>query len=303
MDDIRIGIVGCSEGTHGKVWAEMISQPNARTFGMRPMRVWDADPAAADLVARSTHAIAVRDPAEAGLGMDGVWITELHPTNYLALARPYLERGMRLFFNRPFAGSIADAREIIRLARAHGARIYSASALYHTSVLARAQDQVAKLGGVRLFNVTGPTDHLTFYMPHAIACMTSVLGVGVRTVQAIQLAEDPTDSHKTMAPVLATVQYAQDSRCGPATGTIQMVGPGASWYGFRLKAFGPNGETEDIHFDVGYELLLEKMSAFFRTGEEPIAPSTILEKTAVYYGIRESAHLRGRPVDITRRMR
>lgn len=303
MDDIRIGIVGCSEGTHGKVWAEMISQPGGRTFGMRPTRVWDADPGAADLVARTAHATPVRDPGEVDNGVDGIWITELHPDRYLALARPYLQRGMRLFFNRPFAGSTADAREIIRLAQVHGARIYSASALYHTAVLPRARDQVSKLGGVRLFNVTGPTDHLTFYLPHAIACMTSVLGAGAQTVRAIQLTEDPSDANKSTTPVLATVQFSADSSVGAAVGTLQMVGPGASWYGFRLKAFGPNGETEDIHFDVGYELLLEKMSAFFRTGEEPIPPATILEKTAIYYGIRESARLHGRPVDIAGRKR
>jgi predicted dehydrogenase len=295
---IRIGIIGCSEQTHGKAWAELLAKPEGAKFGMIPARVWDADRAVAEALAQTVGAIAVDDSREAGEGVDGVLITEPLPHRYLELGRPFLQAGKRIFFNRPFAGSVADAKEILRLARERGAKIYSASALFHTKAGEEARRRLPEIAPVRLFNVTGCTDHIWFYLPHAIACLVSVLGAGITRVQAVSLqwrAEDPLHA---VAPVVIYVEYGAESQAGAACGVIEMLGPESSWYGFRMKLFGAKAEAQEVQFEVSYDLLLETMAEFFRTGVEPVPHDAILAQCAVFHATLDSARQGGRPLII-----
>ena len=298
MAELRLGIIGCAEGTHGKVWAQLLAAPEGARFGMRPARLWDADAAAAAALAQATGAQAVTEPAQAGEGVDGILITELFPDRYLELARPFLQAGRRIFLNRPFAGSMRQAREIVSLAGGHGARIYSASALFHTTAAKEAQQQLAAIGPVSLFTMTGPTDHLVFYLPHAIAALTSVLGTGIARVQAVSLRRDEKQPHLATAPVVIYAEYGPCAAAAGARGTIQMMGPGASWYGFRLKLFGAKQEGAEIQFEVSYDRLLETMSRFFATGVEPVPHQVILEQAAVFYAAFDSARRGGAVVPV-----
>jgi predicted dehydrogenase len=292
-DPVRVGIVGCGPGTHGEVWARMLASPDGAHLGMIPAKVWDADADTARALAEECGAEAVATHLEAGEDVDGVLITELLPERYLELSRPFLDREMKVFYNRPFAGSIADAKEICRLAEDHGASVYSASALYHTAAGAAAREALAEWSPVRLFTMTGPTDHIVFYLPHAIAALMSVLGTGVRTVRTVSMARHGEHGELSSVPVVVYVEYA-----GGPRGTVQMAGPGVEWYAFVLDLLGQGGEEERIRFEVTYELLLREMAEFFRTGEEPIPHATLLEKTAIYYGALASADAGGERVEL-----
>lgn len=302
-EPLRIGIIGCGDNTHGKVWGELLVKPEGAVYGMKPTKVWDASPEAARAFAEATGATVVRHPSMVGEETDGVLITEVMPYRYLELARPLLQKGLRVFLNRPFAGSMEDAREILRLAERHGARIYSASALDHTRQAAQAAEEVQRVQPLRLFNMTGPSDHLTWYLPHAIAAMTSVLGTGVARVRALSLKTTHEDPHRAAEPVVVYVEYGQDAKVGPVRGTLQMIGPGASWYGFSMSLFGAHGEAQEIRFEVTYEHLLHAIARFFRTGEEPIPRQAILEKTCLFYAALASARKGGATVDVPRLMK
>jgi len=297
-EPLKIGIVGCSEGTHGKVWGELLASPEGAVYGMRPTKVWDAYPDAAQALANATGAEVVRNPAMTGEGTDGVMITELMPYRYLELARPLLQKGLRVFLNRPFAGSIEDGWEIMRLAERYDARVYSASALFHTLEADRAREEIQRIKPLRLFNVTGPSDHVMFYLPHVIAVAVSVLGPGVARIRSVSLHTRPEDPQHITAPAVIHVEYADDAPIGPAHGTLQMIGPNASWYGFSMSMFGAHGEAQAIRFEVTYEHLLHTMARFFRTGEEPIPREVIMEKTCILYGARASAMKHGAVVDV-----
>jgi predicted dehydrogenase len=271
----------------------MLAQPENANLGMKPSRVWDQDHAQAEALAQRWGAVAVKDPREIAEETDGILITELFPDGYLELARPFLEAGRRVFLNRPFAGSVADAREIVRLAREHDARIYSASALYHTPAGDAARAKLAEIGEVRLFSVTGPTDHIYFYLPHAIAALISVVGPGIERVQAVRLGAREDDPRLADGPVVVYAEYASGAR-----GVMQMTGPGVKWYAFRLKLIGTEGEMDEVRFEVSYVPLLETMREFFATGVEPIAAEVLVEKTAVFYGALESARRGGEVVEL-----
>jgi hypothetical protein len=66
---------------------------------------------------------------------------------------------------------------------------------------------------------------------------------------------------------------------------------------------GARGEMEPVKFEVTYEHLLDAMARFFRTGEEPIPRSVILEKTCIFHGALASAKRNGATVDVGRLMR
>jgi predicted dehydrogenase len=296
---LQVGVIGCGDLTHGKAWSEILASDGGKRYGMRPTRVWDRDLSAAKRLAEKVGAVVVARPEEAGQETAGVIVAEETPGAYLELARPMLRAGKRLFFNRPFAGSVADAQEIVRLAAAHGARVYSASALFHTRQAAPAREKLATLGGLRLFTVTGASSHLGFYLPHAVASMVSVLGTGVESVQALSLHRSPQDADNADAPVVAYVQYAAKSAVGPARGVVQMIGPGAEWYAFVVKMFGAKADADEVRLEVTYEHLLDEMAGFFRTGVEPIPHAVMLEKTAIYYAALRSAATGGKPVRLS----
>ncbi|HOX40420.1 MAG TPA: Gfo/Idh/MocA family oxidoreductase [Candidatus Brocadiia bacterium] len=301
--DAQVGIIGCGEGTHGKVWAELLSGKGGKKFGMKVAKVWDGDRETAETLAIKTGAEAVEKFEDAGEGVDGVMITELFPDRYLELARPFLRNGGRIFFNRPFAADVNDAREILRLARKNGAKVYSASALYHTEAGAKAIAQLDSIRPVKLFTMTGPTDHLYFYLPHAIAALVNVLGTGIARIQALSLTWKPNARHLSATPVMVYVKYAPDAKIGDARGIIQMTGPGTKWYGFRLKLFGAEKESDEIRFEVSYDKLLENMAMFFKTGLEPVPHEVILEQTVVFYAALQSADERGKAVHTDEMMR
>jgi len=297
-EPLRIGIIGCSESTHGKAWAELLVTPEGRRFGLLPARVWDADPAAAEALARTVGAIAVGDSRDAGSDVDGILITEPLPHRYLELGRPFLQAGRRVFFNRPFAGNVAEAKEIIGLARRHGAKIYSASALFHTTAGEAARRRLPEIAPVRLFNVTGASDHIWFYLPHAIACLVSVLGTGIARVQSVSLEWRADAPLHAVAPAVIYVEYGPEAPTGAARGVVEMIGPESPWYGFNLKLFGAGTEADEVRFEVTYDLLLETMAAFFRTGLEPVPHDIILEQTAVFHAALESARQGGCMVNV-----
>ncbi len=297
-EPLRIGILGCGENTHGRAWGPMLSSPDGARFGMKPTRVWDADPAVARELAEATGATAVEAPERAGEDVDGVLITEAMPDRFLDLAAPFLEAGVRVFLNRPFAGSVADAKAIVRLAEERGAPIYSASALYHTPEGDAAREALPGLAPLRLFNMTGASDSLIWYLPHSIEALVAVLGTGVETVQAVSLHRRPEAPDRAGAPVVVYIEYAEDSSVGPARGVIETIGPDSSWYAFVLKLYGAATETAEVRFTVTYEHLLLTMAEFFRTGVEPVPHAVILEKTAILYAALRSADKGGVRVSV-----
>ena len=290
---MKVGMVGCDRIGHGPAWALMLTEPQHAGIGMRVAKVWDRDKEQAKELAELVGAVVVDDRREVADGTEGILITELFPDRYLELARPFLEAGRRVFFNRPFAGSVADAREIVRLAREHGAKIYSASALYHTPAGEAARARLDEIAPVKLFTMTGPTDHIQFYLPHQIAAVTSVLGPGIERVQAVKLTPREDDPRLSDGPVIVYVEYASGER-----GVMEMMGPGVDSYAFVLKMFGAKGEADEVRFEVSYVPMLETMREFFATGVEPVAAETLVEMTAVFYGALQSEKDGGKVVEI-----
>ena len=219
MQDVKIGLVGCEKQvTHSWDWAELMASAEGAGIGMRVAKVWDAKRDAAQAFAHAFGAQAVSDLRQVGEDVDGVLITEPLPDRFVTLGRPFLEAGQRVFFNRPFAASMDDAREIVRLAEAYGARIYSGSALHYTDAGDKAREKLADIGDIRLFNATGPTGYTVWYLPHVVACLYSVLGPGVSFVRTLSIDPTPDVPPRRMLAHLIESKGATAADVSRATG-------------------------------------------------------------------------------------
>jgi predicted dehydrogenase len=111
---IPVGVVGC--GRMGRLHARVCSQiPRVRLVG-----VHDANPQAAQATAQEYGSRAFDSIDELASQVRAVTIAV--PTQaHLETARPFLDRGVACLIEKPLAPDVAQARQIVELARKHNA--------------------------------------------------------------------------------------------------------------------------------------------------------------------------------------
>ena len=115
-NDLRVAVIGV--GHLGREHARILSS----LPGSRLLAVVDVKPDRAEAVAAATGATALTDFHELVGRVDAVTVAV--PTDsHLAVARPFLERGLPVLIEKPIAPTVAAADELIGIARAHGATL------------------------------------------------------------------------------------------------------------------------------------------------------------------------------------
>ena len=112
-NSLSVGVVGV--GYLGRFHALIY----ARHPGVDLVGVVDTDPATARRVAGEAGCEAYTDAAALLSRVDAVSIV-VPTTAHLAVARPFLERGVHVLLEKPIAATVAQGREIVGLARRHG---------------------------------------------------------------------------------------------------------------------------------------------------------------------------------------
>jgi hypothetical protein len=180
-DMIRVGQLGL--GSHGFV-ESFIKPPEKYKSIVRckPYAVWDDIPEAAEALKR-TYGFEkiINDPVELVKESDVVHIEYADYRKVFELAQPALELGKPVFINRPFTATIADAEEVIRLARAYDAPVMSASSLEFQPVVAEMQRFAKEKGPVRAYEAYCPEPHFTWMFPHVINYAHAALGGGIES--------------------------------------------------------------------------------------------------------------------------
>ena len=177
----KIGVFGL--GSHNFA-ARFKTRPEGYTKGIlaRPYGVWDDVPGVAEAMKANVYEKVFSDPVELAKECDCIHIEHADYRKVLELARPGLEMGKPTFINRPFAASVADAEEIVRLARAYDAPLMSASSLEFGEEVPKMQAFAKEKGPVRAYEAYGPEGHFTWHFPHVINYAHAGLGGGVDTV-------------------------------------------------------------------------------------------------------------------------
>lgn len=228
---------------------------------------------------RDKWKIEIVDSIEALLPkVDVVMLESVDARVHLAQARPVIAAKKPLFIDKPMAASTKDGAEIIRLAKAAGVPVFSASSRrYVEDVLMLQTDP--KVGAILGATTYGPATiephhpDLFWYGVHAVETLYQLMGPGCVSVSRTHTAG--TD---------VVVGTWADGRVGVVRGV-------------RSGKYGTYGHTVFGEKDVvsatsemalpngakrraGYYGLVKRAVEFFQTGVAPVSPEETLETLA-----------------------
>ena len=180
MKMVKIGQLGL--GSHGFVGR--FKNPHAKykdIIKCRPYAVWDDVPGVAEKMLPIGFEKVCKDPEELVRESDVVHVEHADNRKILELARPALEAGKPVFINRPFTASIADAEEVVRLARSYNAPLMCASSLEFQPEIPEIAQFAKEKGPVRSYMAYCPEPYFTWMFPHVINFAHAALGGGIDT--------------------------------------------------------------------------------------------------------------------------
>lgn len=217
--------------------------------------------------------------------VDAVLLESVDGRPHLAQVRPVFKAKKRVFIDKPFAASYADAKEIVRLSRESGTPFFSTSSLrYANDVVAMKND--AKLGGITgafAFSPSPTEPHhpdLFWYGIHGVEMLYTLMGVGCESV-----------TRTNTAGVDVVTGKWKDGRAG----TFRGIREGKQDYGAVAFGAKANAATSPP-MKVDYRNLLVEIVKFFQTGTPPISPEETLELMAFMEAADLSKARNGAPV-------
>jgi len=220
--------------------------------------------------------------------VDAVLLESVDGRPHLAQVRPVFKAKKRVFIDKPFAGSYADAREIVRLSRESGMPFFSTSSLrYANDVVAlKNNEKLEGILGALAFSPSPTEPHhpdLFWYGIHGVEMLYTLMGAGCESV---------TRTHTAGVDVV-TGKW-KDGRIG----TFRGIRDGKQDYG--AVAFGKKGNAvTNPPMKVDYRNLLVEIVKFFQTGTPPISPEETLEIMAFMEAADLSKARNGAPVALT----
>ena len=196
MKHKRIGIIG-TENSHALAFARLFNGDGERAPldpDWRVTLVHGEDPTTAEKLVEQVAGIRAVPAVEDMLDeIDAVMVTCRAGSKHAAAARPFIERGLPAFIDKPLTSDYGEARELLALAQAPGSPINSGSGVkyaWDVEILAREAKKLraagkllsAALGFAADFE--SPYDGFFFYSPHLVEMLLTILGPDIRTVQA-----------------------------------------------------------------------------------------------------------------------
>ena len=221
----------------------------------------------------------VDKPADMLGKVDGVIVASLDGSVHLERARPFLEAGLPVFVDKPFACSAAQARAIVDLAVRHKAPLFSSSSLRYAPEVIAARAELGPLEGASAWgpgSLSGDSKRnpgLYHYGIHAAEMLYALLGPGCKRVTAV-----------AQPGATAVTGEWGDGRIG----TVRAIRKGASGFGFNAWGAKASRSTA-VSADVIYRELLKRMVGFFRDKKSPLDPAETVELMAFLEAANTSA--------------
>jgi hypothetical protein len=221
--------------------------------------------------------------------VDAVMIESVDGRPHLEQARAVIAARKRLFIDKPLAGSLGDAIEIVRLAKENNVPIFSSSSYRFYETLRAVKDtQIGELKAAVSYGPAHLEPHhpdLYWYGVHPTEALYTIMGQGCESV--VRTATEDTD--------LVTGTWA-----GGKVGTLVGLRKGATPH--KVIAFGTKAVAEQKG-SGNYAPLVREVIKFFQTGISPVPPEETLEMFAFMEAADESKRQGGKPVRIADVMR
>jgi len=195
--------------------------------------------------------------------VDAVMLTSVDGRVHLQQVRPVLAARKPVFIDKPLAGDLRQAREILRLARQAGCPCFSSSSLrYASAVEGLRRAEIGRILGAFAWGPAPLEPHhpdLFWYGIHAVEMLYTFMGPGCERVTRVH----------TDGADLVVGQW-KDGR----TGSVRGIREGARAYG--VVVFGTEA-VQSAHVKADYRGLLTEIVKFFETGVSPVPMEETLE--------------------------
>ena len=208
-------------------------------------------------------------------------------SDHLELVRPFLERGIPSFVDKPFASTFADAQEMVNLAKANNTPLMNASLLEHTDTGKGFRRRFDEIGEPGLLVVKG-VGFGNAAVGHGIAAAHGLFGHGVESVECMGACPEPGKTHWNRAD---TAYYIEHLLLHYADGRQAMVmNTSSDWYPrtseFFCSAYSNLGAVHshgigDREFLTGGTAIVTLFRQMIETGEPSIPYEHMLELMAI----------------------
>jgi GFO/IDH/MocA oxidoreductase family protein len=293
--DLRLGIIG-ADTSHAGAFTKILNDPTSpdHVAGARVVAAYKGG--SADIEAsrsrvdkftaelRDTWKVKIVDSIEELCSqVDAVLLTSNDGRVHLAQARIVIAAHKRLFIDKPLASTLADAREIARLAKEAGVPWFSSSSMRFGGV---ASLRSVDLEGAMTWGPGPLEEHhqldLSWYAIHPIEMLYTLMGQGCEEVTRISTAD-------------ADVMVGRWS--GGRIGTVRALRPYGD-YGAVVFRKNPKGQAGEVSrkLDGGYAPLVQEIVRFFETGKPPVSNEETLEIIAFMDAAQRSKDAGGRPM-------
>jgi predicted dehydrogenase len=293
---LRVGIIGL-DTSHVVAFTKVLNSAKAEG-DLAGVRVVAAYPGGSPDVAASRDRVAgftaeLRDKFKVAIvdsiddlltRVDVVLLESVDGRPHRDQVRPVLRAHKPVFIDKPLAGSLADAIEIVQLAEETHTPCFSSSSLrFSPEVVALKNDpKIGAIQGCDTYSPCSLEEHhpdLFWYGVHGVEMLYTLMGTGCEKVTRAQSKDTE----------LVTGVW-KDGRIGTFRGLRGKSGYGALVFG--AKGIAPSGGSG------GYEPLLVEICKFFRTGKPPISLQETLEILTFMEAADESKRQGGAPVSL-----
>jgi predicted dehydrogenase len=218
--------------------------------------------------------------------VDAVLLESVDGRPHLAQARPVIAAHKPLFIDKPIAGSLRDAIEIFRLAKAANVPVFSSSSYrFYESFVALKKVDVGQLKGAISYgpcHLEATHPDLFWYGVHPAEALYAVMGTGCQTVTRVTTADtDVVDG------------VWSDGRVGSFRGIHSGATP------HKVIVFGTKTVAEQQQGADDYAPLLREIIKFFQSGVAPVKPEETLELFTFMEAADESKREGGKPVKMS----
>ncbi|MDW8029957.1 MAG: Gfo/Idh/MocA family oxidoreductase [Armatimonadota bacterium] len=220
--------------------------------------------------------------------VDAVMVLSQDGSVHLERAKPFLEAGMPVFVDKPFACSLHDALLMAEIAERHNAPLFSSSSLRYALEVQKVHEQKSEWGKVIGADAFSPAPThprnpgLFHYGIHGVETLFAIMGKGCRRVRCVYHDDGE-----------VVVGEWEDGRIG----TMRGIRKGAHAYGFSVLCEKQAWSTTiDIRYI--YRELLKRVVEMFQTLKQPIEISETLQIVAFIEGAKQSAEQHGVPFDL-----
>ena len=294
--DLRVGIIGL-DTSHTVRFAELLNDPGRKDHVSGAVIVAafkGGSPTiaeSADRIERFTQEVTTKYnvklvPTIADLvqQVDAVMLLSVDGRQHLDQVRPVFAAKKRVFIDKPLAGSMKDAREILRLSRQAGVPFFSCSSERYAKAFQDLKHD-ATIGQIEGAFTFGPSPIETYvpdlfwYGIHSVEALYELMGPGCERVARVH-----TDGEDSV------VGTWKDGRIGEIRG----LRSSPRQYGavvFGAKRIAVSGTP-----DGSYRPVVQEIVQFFQTGQAPVNPEESLEVLEFMEAADRSKERNGAPV-------